>query len=60
LYSPISPFFEYAPAQVYWSPLRRAIQDLAPPVVAGAVALPTTPGIGIDLPADLVEHFRVG
>jgi L-alanine-DL-glutamate epimerase-like enolase superfamily enzyme len=59
-YSPISPVIEFSPAQIYWSPLRQAIQDLGLPVVDGAIALPTSPGIGVELPADLVEHFRVG
>jgi L-alanine-DL-glutamate epimerase-like enolase superfamily enzyme len=58
--SPITPFFEYAPAQIYWSPLRRAIQSVGLPVRAGAVALPTAPGIGVELPDDLIAHFRVG
>jgi L-alanine-DL-glutamate epimerase-like enolase superfamily enzyme len=58
--SPMTPTIEYAPAQIYDSPLRRALQALAPPVVDGAIAWPAAPGIGIDLPADLVAHFRVG
>ena len=57
-YSPITPVYEMAPAEVYWSPLRKALQKLAPPVVDGAVAWPQAPGIGIELPEDLVEHFR--
>lgn len=56
-YSPITPVFESAPAQVYASPLRKALQELAPTVVDGAVAWPQTPGIGIDLPDELVAHF---
>lgn len=59
-YSPISPYFEYAPPQVYWSPLRRAIGEHGLPVMNGVVSFPTRPGIGIDLPDDLIEHFRVG
>ena len=57
-YSPITPVYEMAPAEVYWSPLRKALQELAPPVMNGAVAWPQAPGIGIELPEDLVEHFR--
>ena len=57
-YSPISPVMESAPAEVYWSPLRRELQDLALPVVDGAVQFPTAPGIGIELPEDLIDHFR--
>jgi L-alanine-DL-glutamate epimerase-like enolase superfamily enzyme len=58
--SPITPVIEFAPAQVYWSPLRQAIQDVGLPVVDGAIAFPTAPGIGVDLPRDLIEHFRIG
>ena len=58
-YSPITPIFESAPAAVYWSPLRRALEELAAPVVGGAVHFPTGPGIGIDLPEDLIRHFLV-
>ena len=56
-YSPITPIFEMAPAEVYWSPLRQALQELFFPIVDGAVALPERPGIGIELPTELVEHF---
>ena len=59
-YSPITPVFEYVAAEVYWSPLRRAIAEVSLPVVDGAIALPTAPGIGVELPADLLAHFRVG
>jgi L-alanine-DL-glutamate epimerase-like enolase superfamily enzyme len=58
--SPITPFYEYVPAQVYWSPLRRALRDVGLPVRRGVVALPETPGIGVELPDDLVSHFRIG
>ena len=51
---------EYSPSQIYWSPLRKAIQDVGLPVVDGAIALPTPPGIGVELPDDLIAHFRVG
>jgi L-alanine-DL-glutamate epimerase-like enolase superfamily enzyme len=59
-YSPITPIFESVPSEAYWSPLRRELQALAAPVVNGAVTFPTQPGIGIDLPADLIGHFNVG
>ena len=58
-YSPITPVYESAPAEVYWSPLRKALQELAAPVVYGAVRFPTTPGIGITLPNDLIQHFLI-
>ncbi len=59
-YSPITPVIEFSPSEIYWSPLRKAIQDVGLPVVNGAIALPTAPGIGIELPDDLIAHFRVG
>ncbi len=59
-YSPITPVYESAPADIYWSPLRKALQELAAPVVDGLVRLPDAPGIGLELPADLVKHFLVG
>ena len=55
--SPITPVFESAPSEVYWSPLRKALQAIAFPVVDGAVALPSAPGIGIELPDELVDEF---
>jgi L-alanine-DL-glutamate epimerase-like enolase superfamily enzyme len=58
-YSPITPYVEYGAAQVFWSPLRKAIQEVALPVVDGAVPLPTSPGLGVDLPDDLIAHFRL-
>lgn len=58
-YSPITPIFEFVPSEVYWSPLRKALQEVALPVVDGAIALPTRPGIGVDLPPDLIAHFRI-
>jgi len=57
--SPITPIFEYTPAEIYSSPLRKAIQDCGFTVVNGAIGFPTAPGLGIDLPEDLVQHFRV-
>jgi L-alanine-DL-glutamate epimerase-like enolase superfamily enzyme len=56
-YSPITPVYETAPSEVYASPLRKALQELAPPVVDGMVTWPQAPGIGIELPEELVTHF---
>jgi L-alanine-DL-glutamate epimerase-like enolase superfamily enzyme len=58
--SPITPLYEYVPAQIYWSPLRKALRELGLPVRRGAVALPERPGIGVELSDDVVAHFRVG
>ncbi|OGG57268.1 MAG: hypothetical protein A3F84_12075 [Candidatus Handelsmanbacteria bacterium RIFCSPLOWO2_12_FULL_64_10] len=59
-WSPISPIFELAPAEVFDSPLRKALQGVGLPVVNGAFPLPTAPGIGVELPDDLIARFRVG
>lgn len=58
-YSPVTPFVEFAPAEVYDSPLRRELQQAGFPVRGGALALPTAPGIGYDLPDELVRRFRM-
>jgi L-alanine-DL-glutamate epimerase-like enolase superfamily enzyme len=58
--SPITPLIEYAPAQIYGSPLRQALQDVGLSVVNGAIAHPTAPGIGVELPEDLIRQFRIG
>jgi L-alanine-DL-glutamate epimerase-like enolase superfamily enzyme len=51
---------EWPPTEIYWSPLRPAIQELGSPIKDGRISRPTALGIGIDLPDDLVAHFRVG
>jgi L-alanine-DL-glutamate epimerase-like enolase superfamily enzyme len=57
VYSPITPFVEFAPAEVYDSPLRRELQAAGFPVRDGAIALPTRPGIGYELPSDVIDRF---
>jgi L-alanine-DL-glutamate epimerase-like enolase superfamily enzyme len=57
-YSPITPFVEFAPAEVYDSPLRRELQQAGFPVRNGTIAIPERAGIGYDLPADIIERFR--
>jgi len=59
-YSPVTPYVEVAPPELYWSPLRRAIQEVGLPVVGGALALPESPGLGVDLPDALIRRFRIG
>ena len=59
LASPLTPLIEYAPAAIYPSPLRKAIEDLGPPVADGLIRAPEAPGNGVELPEDLVRHFRV-
>jgi L-alanine-DL-glutamate epimerase-like enolase superfamily enzyme len=56
----VTPYVELAPPELYWSPLRRAIQEVGLPVVGGAIALPERPGLGVDLPDDLIRRFRIG
>ena len=58
-YSPATPFIEFAPAEVYASPLRAALQDAGLPVRKGAIALPTAPGIGFELPDEILRRFRM-
>ncbi|HEY2909182.1 MAG TPA: mandelate racemase/muconate lactonizing enzyme family protein [Gemmataceae bacterium] len=58
-YSQITPFIEFAPAEVYDSPLRRELQAAGFPVRDGTIQLPQTPGIGYDLPAGIIERFRM-
>lgn len=58
-YSPITPFVEFAPAEVYESPLRRELQAAGFPVKNGTIALPDRPGIGYDLPAEIVSRFAL-
>lgn len=59
-YSPITPFVEFAPAEVFESPLRSALQEAGLPVRNGAIALPEQPGVGYSLPAKVVDRFRLG
>lgn len=57
-YSPVTPFIEFAPAEVFDSPLRLGLQERGHPVVNGAIAFPDSPGIGYPVPTDLIEQFR--
>src|SRR6185436_10819332 len=59
-YSPITPFIEFAPAEVFDSPLRKELQSAGFPVREGAIALPERPGIGYELPDDVMRRFRLG
>lgn len=57
-YSPITPFIEFAPAEVFESPLRKELQAAGFPVKDGVIEFPTTPGIGYRLPEDIIERYR--
>lgn len=56
-YSPITPLIEYAPAEVYESPLRKALQEIGFPVRNGSIEVPDRPGIGYELPDDLIKTY---
>ncbi|WP_010584238.1 mandelate racemase/muconate lactonizing enzyme family protein [Schlesneria paludicola] len=58
-YSPVTPFIEFAPAEVFSSPLRRALQEAGFPVRGGTIALPDCAGVGYVLPDDIVKHFSL-
>ena len=59
-WSAVTPFIEYAPAEVYnASPLRQVLQDAGLPVRRGAISLPTKPGLGYELPLSELEPFRM-
>jgi L-alanine-DL-glutamate epimerase-like enolase superfamily enzyme len=58
-YSPITPFIEMAPAEVYESPLRRELQAAGFPVRNGAIELPTGPGIGYTVPPEVIARFGI-
>lgn len=59
-YSGISPLLEFVAADIFGSPLRSAIEAIAHPVKDGRIAIPRQPGLGIELPEDLIAHFRIG
>lgn len=58
-YSPITPFIEFAPAEVFNSPLRRELQNAGFPVRQGSISLPERPGVGYVLPDDIVREFSL-
>jgi L-alanine-DL-glutamate epimerase-like enolase superfamily enzyme len=58
-FSPITPFIEFAPAEVYDSLLRRELQAAGFPVRDGVISLPECPGIGYDLPPEIIERFQL-
>jgi len=58
-WSPITPFIEFAAAEVFESPLRSELQQAGFPVVNGRIALPERPGIGYELPPDILVRFRL-
>lgn len=59
-YSPITPFIEFAPAEVFDSPLRQALQDAGFPKKNGTIDVPDCHGIGYTIPEDVLKSFRLG
>jgi L-alanine-DL-glutamate epimerase-like enolase superfamily enzyme len=55
---PAAPLFEYISPQVFDSPLRRELVSPEPVIADGFMALPTAPGLGIELNEELVERWR--
>jgi len=58
-YSPITPYIEFAPAEVFDSPLRRELQAAGFPVKNGTISVPDRPGIGYELPEEILRRFRI-
>lgn len=55
---PAAPVFEYVSPHVFDSPLRRELVSPEPSVAEGFMALPTGPGLGIELNEELVARWR--
>jgi L-rhamnonate dehydratase len=55
---PAAPVFEYVSPHVFDSPLRRELVSPEPSVVDGYMALPSGPGLGIELNEELVARWR--
>jgi len=58
-YSPVTPFIEFAAAEVFESPLRRELQDAGLPVKNGEIEFPHRPGIGFEFPPHLAQKYQL-
>lgn len=58
-YSPITPLVEFAPAEVFESPLRRELQEAGLPVKNGVIDFPQSPGIGFRVPPEILAKYRL-
>ena len=58
-YSPITPYVEFAAAEVFESPLRRELQELGFPAKNGEIVFPEAAGIGYHLPDDVITKYRL-
>jgi L-alanine-DL-glutamate epimerase-like enolase superfamily enzyme len=55
-----APWCEYCPLELYpEQELRRNLFGPEPKVIDGVFELPTSPGLGVDVDADALEHYRV-
>jgi L-alanine-DL-glutamate epimerase-like enolase superfamily enzyme len=54
-----APFIETLSPELYASPLRADLTRPEPHVVDGRIALPTEPGLGVELVDETVERYRV-
>lgn len=55
--TPNCPYIEYMPADLTASGLRRDLADDGVKLVEGKVALPTRPGLGIEVSRDALEYY---
>jgi len=55
---PAAPVFEYISPKVFDSPLRRELVSPEPTIDDGFMALPTGPGLGIELNEEAVKRWR--
>jgi L-alanine-DL-glutamate epimerase-like enolase superfamily enzyme len=58
-YSPITPFIEFAPAEVFDSPLRKELQLAGLKVNRGLIDFPSEPGIGYRVPEELFLKYQI-
>jgi L-alanine-DL-glutamate epimerase-like enolase superfamily enzyme len=56
--SPVCPYIEFLPAELSESPIRTSLVRDELAVVDGTIALPTKPGLGIELNRDALERYR--
>jgi L-alanine-DL-glutamate epimerase-like enolase superfamily enzyme len=56
---PVCPYIEFLPPELSESLIRTSLVTNEPRVVDGTLALPTRPGLGIELNRDALERYRV-
>lgn len=54
-----APYVEMFHPELFESPLRAELTAPEPPIVDGLIALPTQPGLGIELDDDAIARYRV-